>query len=358
MALLVSLGNYYLVIVKKNRIQIDAITSYRNYNLQVNQQSQLNIKHGFCLSKKEEITKFKNFLKKRKFKVVYFLDYGALSLDYIDIIINNNSNTQLCIANKEMIIAGGKLLIDAINKSGNKFLPLDSEHFSMVNSNTSNDEIEKVYITASGGPFYFEKNVDLNHVSLRQVLDHPKWDMGINNSIDSSNFINKVLEILELSIIFDVDINKIDFLVSKNAYIHSMIIYKNSTVLINCFDNNMLIPMVSPLIKIFNSKKIKPIFSKSFDINNFQLEIMSDKRFKIKKYFKRIKDFNHLERIYFLILNNKAQSLYLNNKLNYNNILNFIFKNMPNKQNINIELNSFMNAISLINKIKNEYEIY
>ena len=116
--------------------------------------------------------------------------------------------------------------------------------------------------------------------------------------------------------------------------------------------------MVSPLIKIFNSKKIKPIFSKSFDINNFQLEIMSDKRFKIKKYFKRIKDFNHLERIYFLILNNKAQSLYLNNKLNYNNILNFIFKNMPNKQNINIELNSFMNAISLINKIKNEYEIY
>ena len=64
--------------------------------------------------------------------------------------------------------------------------------------------------------------------------------MGKNNSIDSSNFINKVLEILELSIIFNIDINKIDFLVSKNAYVHSMIIYKNSTVLINCFDNNML----------------------------------------------------------------------------------------------------------------------
>ena len=66
--------------------------------------------------------------------------------------------------------------------------------------------------------------------------------MGINNSIDSSNFINKILEIFELSIIFNIDINKIDFLVSKNAYVHSMIIYKNSTVLINCFDNNMLIP--------------------------------------------------------------------------------------------------------------------
>ena len=62
------------------------------------------------------------------------------------------------------------------------------------------------------------------------MLNHPKWKMGINNSIDSSNFINKILEIFELSIIFDIDINKIDFLVSKNAYIHSMIIYKNSTV--------------------------------------------------------------------------------------------------------------------------------
>ena len=352
------LGKLLFNYCKKNRIQIDAVTSYRNYNLQVNQQSELNIKHGFCLSKKEEITKFKNFIKKRKFKVVYFLDFGALSLNYINIIINNNSNTLLCIANKEMIVAGGKLLIDKINKSGNKFVPLDSEHFSMVNSNTSNDDIEKVYITASGGPFYFKKNINLNHVSIRQVLNHPKWNMGKNNSIDSSNFINKVLEILELSIIFDIDINKIDFLVSKNAYVHSMIIYKNSTVLINCFDNNMLIPMVSPLIKIFNSKAIKPIVSKSFDIHNFQLETMSDKRFKIKKYFKRIKEFNHLERIYFLILNNKAQSLYLNNKLNYNSILNFIFRNMPNKQNTNKTLNSFNNIISLINEIKNDHEIY
>ena len=91
-----------------------------------------------------------------------------------------------------MIIAGGKLLIDKINNSGNKLLPLDSEHFSMINSNTKNNEIDKVYITASGGPFYFKKNINLYHVNLRQVLNHPKWDMGINNSIDSSNFINKV----------------------------------------------------------------------------------------------------------------------------------------------------------------------
>ena len=167
-----------------------------------------------------------------------------------------------------MIIAGGKLLVDKIINSGNKLIPLDSEHFSMVNSNSVNNDIHKVYITASGGPFYFKKKINLNKVSLKQVLKHPKWDMGKNNSIDSSNFINKTLEILELSVIFGIDINKIDFLVSKNAYVHSIVIYKNSTVVINCFDNNMLIPMVSPLIKLFNSKRIKSNDSKNLDISN------------------------------------------------------------------------------------------
>ena len=349
----ISLLNY----CRNNDISIKCITSYKNNKLQIKQQSKLNIKYGFCLSKYNEIIKFKKFIKSHKFKIVYFLDYGAVSLKYLNLIINNNLKTQICIANKEMIIAGGNLLTNKINNSGNKLIPLDSEHFSMINSNNINNEIDKVYITASGGPFYFKKNINLNKVSLKQVLKHPKWDMGKNNSIDSSNFINKILEILELSIIFNIDIKKIDFLVSKNAYVHSMIIYKNSTVLINCFDNNMLIPMVSPLLKFFKSKRIKSSESKNFDISNFQLETMNDKRFKIRKYLNKIKNFTHSERIHFLLLNNKAHLMYLNNKLNYNDILNFIFKNMPKKQFTNVKLSSFNNIISLINGIKRKYEI-
>ena len=115
--------------------------------------------------------------------------------------------------------------------------------------------------------------------------------------------------------------------------------------------------MVSPLIKLFSSKKIKSTESKYFNISNFQLEIMNDKRFKIRKYLNKIKNFNHLERIHFLLLNNKAHSMYLNNKLKYNDILNFIFKNMHKKQFLNYKLNSFNNIISLINGIKSKYEI-
>ena len=178
------LGKLLINYCKNNNIRIDAITSYKNYKLQKFQQSNFKIKHGFCLSKNEDDIKFKKFIKKNKFNVVYFLDYGASSLSYVNTIINYNSNTQICIANKEMIIAGGKLLIDKIYSSGNKLIPLDSEHFSMVNSNTKNHDIDKVYITASGGPFYFKKSINLNNVSLKQVLSHPKWDIGKNNSID------------------------------------------------------------------------------------------------------------------------------------------------------------------------------
>ena len=100
------LGKLLINYCRKNYISIEAITSYKNFKLQTKQQSELNIKHGFCLSKNDEIIKFNKFLKLRKFKIVYFLDYGASSLNYLNTIINNNSKTQLCIANKEMIIAG------------------------------------------------------------------------------------------------------------------------------------------------------------------------------------------------------------------------------------------------------------
>lgn len=352
------LGKLLINYCKKNSILIDTITSYNNYKLQNKFQLYLNIKNGFCLSNEKESLSFKKFLKTNKFKIVYFLDYGSISLNYLNIILKHNSKTLICIANKEMIIAGGIQLVNKIQTTNNILVPLDSEHFSMLNSNTSNKLIEKVYLTASGGPFYFKKRTNLNNVSLKQVLNHPKWDMGKNNSIDSSNFVNKILEIFELSTIFNIDIDKIDFLVTKEAYVHSMILYKNSTVLINSFENNMLIPLVSPLIEFFNSKKIRVNNKKNFEIKNFQLELMNDKRFKIIKYIKRIKKFNHLERIHFLLLNNKAQDYYLNGKIKYNSILDFIFKRMPKKIDINYDFNSIDKIAMQIENIKKKYEIF
>ena len=197
------------------------------------------------------------------------MDYGSDSLEYFEKINSINSKSIFAIANKEMIIAGGRTLINNINNNSNIFIPLDSEHFSLMNSNTLNNDISKIYITASGGPFYFKKKINLKNVSFKQVINHPKWKMGISNSIDSSNFINKVLEIFELSIIYNIDISKIDFLVSRDAFIHSVIIYDDRTISFNCFDNDMIIPLTKPLTYLFN-KKIKSNKSQSSKIFNFK----------------------------------------------------------------------------------------
>ena len=95
--------------------------------------------------------------------------------------------------------------------------------------------------------------------------------MGINNSIDSSNFVNKILEIYELSILYNIELSKLDFLVSPEAYVHSIVISKDNIISINCFDNNMLLTLVKPLLSYYPkiNLPIKNIFLSS---NKMKLE--------------------------------------------------------------------------------------
>ena len=133
--------------------------------------------------------------------------------------------------------------------------------------------------------------------------------MGINNSIDSSNLINKILEIYELSSIYQIDLKKIDFLISKNAFIHSIIHYKDNTISLNCFNNDMIISLTYPLKFFFEFNLSKTSYKKLLNNENMQLEKFNDKRFKINKYLKHIKLFNHHQQIQFMILNNMAKSI-------------------------------------------------
>ena len=200
------LGSKLLNFCFKNKIYIDSITSYKNLQKMKYQKERYSIKKSFCLSLNKDLIQFNNFIKTNNFGIIYFLDYGSQTLELMEIFLKKNTHTIFAIANKELLIAGGPLLIKKINKSKNFLIPLDSEHFSLYRSNPKNLDIYKIFITASGGPFYFKKRTNLNNVSLNQVLKHPKWKMGINNSIDSSNFINKVLEVFELASIYNIDL--------------------------------------------------------------------------------------------------------------------------------------------------------
>ena len=253
-----------------------------------------------------------------------------------------------------MIIAGGKLLFNKLNNSKNKFIPLDSEHFSLKNNISNNRNIKKLYITASGGPFLFSKKSNFRNVKLNEVLNHPKCKRGINNTIDSSNFINKILEIYELSYIYNLDLSKIDFLVSRSAYIHSIIEFNDGITSLNCYKNDMILPLLNPLSVKFNLKL--PNFNNEmiFDLNNFSLSKKYDKRFIIFKYYKLIKNLNHLQQINLLLSNNYAHKLYLSKYLKYNEIIPYIIKRVLafNISKDNLSFSSFNQILNYINDFK------
>ena len=351
------LGTKLIKYCKKNNLNITAITCFNNSKKIQHQSESLNIKKSFILSQKTERNKFIHYLKKNKFKIIYFLDYGSSSLTYINILLSNNTNSIFAIANKEMIIAGGPILIKRIKKTKNRLIPLDSEHFSLQKSFLLDQAVKNLFITASGGPFYFNKNIKLSNVSMTSVLKHPKWDMGFNNSIDSSNFINKILEMFELSSIYSIDLSKIDFLVSENAFVHSLIFYKDNTISVNCYNNNMLIPLIKPLTDLFDVKELSMDNENIFDSNNFKLEKFKDKRFNISKYIKNFKKLSHFQQIELMILNNKAHSLYICDKIKYLDIIPFITRNLFKKKKI-VNLNSINDILKYISTLETKYEIY
>lgn len=342
------LGSKLLNYTFKNNIEIFAITCFKNKKKIIVQKNRFNVPNYFILSRNDHFQNFLKFLTK-KIDIIYFLDFGSFSLNYLKLFIKNNSRSTIAIANKEMIIAGGKPLINSIAKSKNKFIPLDSEHFSLKNS-LFNKDIKKILITASGGPFFFSKKKSFKDVSFSEVLTHPKWNMGKNNLIDSSNFINKILEIYEVSIIYNIPISKIDFIVSKQAFIHSIVFYNDGIISLNSFKNDMLLTLIYPLNDYFSlNKKIhsEKLLTK---VDNFHFSNNFDNRFIFFNYYKKMRDFDHQKQIIFLLLNNYAQSLYLSNKLKYDQIIPFIMKNI-NKYLNPSQLNNIPNILKFIELI-------
>tara|TARA_B100000989_G_C19529836_1_gene468975 strand:+ start:946 stop:2037 length:1092 start_codon:yes stop_codon:yes gene_type:complete len=347
------LGTKLLNFTHKNFISVYAITCFNNQKKILHQENKYQVRKSFTLSKDNDQ---KNFFKllETNIQIIYFLDYGSLSLKYVSHFLKFNTNSIIAIANKEMIIAGGKLLQKDIKMSNNFFIPLDSEHFSLLNSNINNSNIHNIYITASGGPLYFNKKINLSNVPYKKVLSHPKWIMGNNNMIDSSNFINKILEIFELSYIFDIPLNKINFLISREAFVHSIVHYQDNTLSLNCFTSDMLITMIKPLTYYYNLKPLK-ITQNYLDHNNLKIEKPNDKRFKIFKYKKQLMKLSHSEQIKLMIVNNSAHKLYLSNELKYNNIISYIMNEIKKKPD-KISLHSYKSILTYISLMNDTYK--
>lgn len=153
----------------------------------------------------------------------------------------------VALANKEVLVTGGKLIMQTAKKSGAKLLTVDSEHSAIMQCLNGEEEnpIEKILLTASGGPF-FDRNIT-DDITVEEALNHPTWNMGKKVTIDSSTMMNKGFEVIEAKWLFDVEPNQIEVVVHRKSLVHSMVQFKDGTIMANIGPKSMQIPIAYAL---------------------------------------------------------------------------------------------------------------
>lgn len=143
------------------------------------------------------------------------------------------SGKDVALANKETLVAGGEIIMKAAYEKAIKLLPVDSEHsaiFQCLEGNKGRN-INRILLTASGGPFRGFSKEELEHVTLEQALKHPNWSMGKKITIDSATMMNKGLEVIEAKWLFDVDVEKIEILVHPQSILHSAVEFEDKSII-------------------------------------------------------------------------------------------------------------------------------
>lgn len=153
----------------------------------------------------------------------------------------------VALANKEVLVTGGNLIMQTAKKSGAKLLTVDSEHSAIMQCLNGEEKnlIDKILLTASGGPF-FDKTIT-DEITVEEALNHPTWNMGKKVTIDSSTMINKGFEVIEAKWLFDVDPNQIEVVVHRKSLVHSMVQFKDGTIIANIGPKSMQIPIAYAL---------------------------------------------------------------------------------------------------------------
>jgi 1-deoxy-D-xylulose-5-phosphate reductoisomerase len=152
---------------------------------------------------------------------------------------------QIALANKEIMVSAGELIMKKAKENETKIIPIDSEHSGLFQciQPPYYENIEKIIITASGGPFYNLKETALENISVEEALNHPNWQMGKKVSVDSATLMNKGLEVIEAYWFFSLPINKIEILIHPQSYVHALVQYDDGSMIAQLSNHDMRIPI-------------------------------------------------------------------------------------------------------------------
>ena len=340
-----SIGSSLLKIIKddKKNFKIELLTANKNYKKLIKQAKLFNVKNiiisdnnSFLITtkllKNSNINVFKNFDSLNKiFNINKKIDYSMCAISgfqglkpTLDII---RFTKTIAIANKESIICGWNLIKKDLKKYKTFFIPVDSEHFSIWSllDNNKKDNFEKIYITASGGPFRNLSIKKFKNISIKDALKHPNWSMGKKITIDSATMMNKVFEIIEAKKIFDLNYKQLEILTHPKSYLHAIVKFNNGLSKFLVHDTNMIIPIFNSIY--FNTdKKLK---SKNIDIealNNLNLKKIDNIRFPVVKILNNLDNEDSLFETIIVSANDKLVKLFLNDKIKFTDISNTLLK--------------------------------
>ena len=264
-----------------------------------------------------------------------------------------SSGKKILLANKESIVAGGDLILPLAKESNSEIIPIDSEHnaiFQCLSGEKGVDDVKRVTITASGGPFINKKLLDLKNVKKSDALNHPNWKMGNKISIDSATLVNKCLELIEAKYLFDLDEKYFDLVVHPQSIIHSIVTYVDGSSICQLSKPDMRIPIAHALS---NENRLSINFD-SIDFTNLELsfqEFPSD-RMGIQDIAREVCNIGGLLGTIFNAANEIAVENFLNEQINFDEIYEVIYRTFD-KNNMSNDLSlESINEVDMLTRIE------
>ena len=304
-----SVGQSALKIIDKKPkdFQINLLSANKNFNLICQQIKKYDPKI-FVISSKFIFEKVKSRFKNKKIKILNNFE-SLSSIKKSDITISAipgiagliptiqliKKSKKILIANKEAVVCGWNIIKKAAKENNTKLIPIDSEHFSIFKllENQRIQDVEKIFITASGGPFLNHRLSSFKNIKPKDALKHPKWKMGKKISIDSSTLMNKILELVEAQKLFSIPEEKIDILIHPESLVHAIIKFNNGLSKFIYHETSMIIPLANAIYE--KNLRIKSIYKnkKNLDkiIKNLTFYKVDKKRFPVYNLKSRIMEY-------------------------------------------------------------------
>ena len=339
-----SIGTQTLEVIENHldKFQVVSLVAYSNAELLTLQCKKFKPKYSALLSQEGKDCLIESV---KDADVVVFALRGILSIDAVLYCINHDIDVAL--ANKELLVCAGHLVVEALKKSKSKLLPIDSEHSAIWQCLTSKPE--KVFLTASGGAFYHLTDEELDKVTVEQALKHPKWNMGAKITIDCATMINKAFEVVEAHHLFGLAKENIDILVHRQSIVHSMVQYQDGSVLAQLSTPDMRLPIQLALLQERTNSQIQKLdFSQLLTLTFEQCDY---NRFPLARYGHKV-----IGNPYLAIVLNASNDIcvenFLQGKISYKKIVSTVMEMVRKYENFEKPISTSQDIFKLDNEVR------